>query len=136
MSLLARLFMILAVAVFAASPVMACCLNHPVEASAETHHTDTLPCHGETETAASEPVSHTNMADCPGCADCATAMLQAEAADHSEALASVHDLQLTLIQGDQWTGFEAPRIVRTTGPPHGASVVPDTPITLKQRFLI
>jgi hypothetical protein len=136
MNLFTRLLMILAVAIFAASPVMACCLNNHVEASAETHSVDATPCHGEAEPTASKPISDNNLEGCPGCAECETAMLQAQTADPSAVLASGQELQLMSLQGDQWTGFNAPLVVRTTGPPHDLSRVPDTPITLKQRFLI
>jgi hypothetical protein len=136
MTRLIRLFMILAVAVFAASPVMACCVTGPAVASVANDQSEAPPCHDEADSMASAPASDDNSVDCPGCADCETAMLQTKATGQHLLPASATDLHLVPVSVNQWTGFEAPRILRTTGPPRASPVLPNTPVSLKQRFLV
>lgn len=133
---LTRLFMILAVAVFAASPVMACCVTGPAEASVANDQSEAPSCHDDADNMASAPAADDNTADCPGCADCETAMLQAKTVDLPTILASAADLHLVAVSVDQWSGFDAPRILHTTGPPRASPRSPNTPTSLKQRFLI
>ncbi len=136
MNLLTRLFMLLAIAAFAASPVMACCITGHAQASAATIQAEAPPCHGNMESEAAAPMSQDTPADCPGCGDCEAAMLAAETADQATVLTSTDDLQLLPIEVNRWTGYETPRILRTTGPPRASPGLPDTPISLKQRLLV
>lgn len=136
MNLFTRLLLILAVAAFAASPVMACCMTGHAQAGAEIIQAEAPPCHGNAEAEAAAPMSHDTPADCPGCADCETAMLPAKTADQAVILSSVDDLQLLPVEVSGWTGYETPRMLRTTGPPPAPPGRPNTPISLKQRLLV
>jgi len=128
--------MILAVAAFAASPVMACCMTGLAQTGEATIEAKAPSCHGNMEAEAATPMSHDTPADCPGCADCESAMLAAKTADQATMLASADDLQLSPVEINRWTGYETPRTLRTTGPPRAPPGLPNTPISLKQRLLV
>jgi len=136
MNLFTRLLMILAVAAFAAGPVMACCMTGHAQTGETIIQAEAPPCHGNMEAEAATPMSHDNPADCPGCADCESAMLAAKTADQAKVLTSADDLQLSPVEANRWTGYETPRILRTTGPPRLSLGLPNTPISLKQRLLV
>jgi hypothetical protein len=64
MKLFTRLFMIMAVAVFAASPVMACCITEYAQPGAATIQTEAPPCHGDMESESAAPMADDAPADC------------------------------------------------------------------------
>lgn len=136
MHLFTRLFMILAVAAFVAIPVMACCMAGHAQTGKATIQAEAPPCHGNMESEAAAPMSHDTPADCPGCADCESAMLAAKTADQATMLTSADDLLLLPVEVTRWAGYETPRILRTTGPPRAPPGLPNTPISLKQRLLV
>lgn len=134
MSKLTRLLMLLAVALLAARPVMACCLDgHPVSHMAPTD-VETSPCHDVQDTIPAG-LSGEAPVDCPSQLDCETALRHAQTFDDGTLLASVlKDVPLPAVLA-RFDGFEAPRLVLKTGPPGDPPPLTTTPVRLKQRLL-
>lgn len=139
---LARLMMLIAVAAFATSPVMACCLNG--HAGSETGFVEVAAshCHGksaEPQTAESleEHAQFPSPTSCPGCLNCDLGILQAQSIEDG-ALNNppTFDDILIVHHEMQFVGFEYETIVLKTGPPEIFDRRPDTPLSLKQRLLI
>uniref|UniRef100_UPI0030F78B36 hypothetical protein n=1 Tax=Hyphomonas sp. TaxID=87 RepID=UPI0030F78B36 len=136
MTLFTRLLMILAVAAFAATPIMACCMTGHAQTHAMTIQAEAPPCHDELAPDAAKPMPGDMVADCPGCADCESAMLAARTADQATLLSSAGQVQLSPVEVNRWTGYDIPRTLRTTGPPRASPRLPTTPVSLKQRLLV
>jgi len=136
MNLLTRLCLTLVVVTFAAGPVIDCCLLGHAEASVAVSQTDAPPCHGAADDASQPQPSPQEHSECPGCTDCDAPMLQATAMDNAVAPASGHELQPAPVAARQWSGFDTPLVVRTTGPPSSSPPIRTSPISLKQRLLI
>ena len=137
---LSRLLILIAVAIVAARPVMACCLTghgEPVLAEAAT---ETPPCHGDTssthETNAADEDVDRATADCPGCFDCDAAMMQAHTVDDGALLTQLPTEIPLAVLASRFEGFEHKATVFKTGPPGDPPLTTLTPITLKQRLLI
>lgn len=136
MTLFTRLLMILAVAAFAATPIMACCMTGHAQTHAMTIQAEAPHCHDDMQPGAGKPVSGDMVADCPGCADCEPAMLGARSTDQATLLASAGQVQLSPVKADRRTGYDTPRTLQTTGPPRASPRLPTTPVSLKQRLLV
>ena len=137
---LTRLFMLIAVALAAAQPVMACCLAGHADVVAVQNSTETAPCHGEMSLSGHgktvEAKHLPSPTECPGCLDCDTAVMQAQSFDSGVLLTKdSQETPLTILSA-RFDGFEHKITVFTTGPPGDRPVHRPTPITLKQRLLI
>ncbi len=116
---------------------MACCMTGHAQTGEAIIQAEAPPCHGTMKSETAAPMSKDTTADSPGCADCETAMLASKTADQSTVLTSADDFQLLPVEVNRWTGYETPRILRTTGPPRVTTGLPtSTPISLKQRLLV
>lgn len=139
---LARLMMLFAVAAFATSPVMACCLNGHADHEAEIVEVASSHCHGnpaqpETAETSEEHPGYPSPIDCLGCLDCDMGVLQAKsieigALSNQSNSDSIH----IAYHVTEFVGFEHKAIVLKTGPPGLLDRQPDTPLRLKQRLLI
>ena len=139
---LARLMMLFAVAAFATSPVMACCLNGHADHEAEIVEVASSHCHGnsaqpETAESPEEHPAFPSPIDCPGCLDCDMGILQAQSIE-VDALSnqSNSDSIHFAYHVTEFVGFEHKAIVLKTGPLGLIDRRPDTPLRLKQRLLI
>ena len=137
---LTRLFMLIAVALVATQPVMACCLTGHADAVAAQSSTETPPCHGEkshSDHGKTDQANHLpSPTECPGCLDCDTAVMQAQSFDSGVLLTKDSQETPLTISSARFDGFEHKTMVFTTGPPGDLPVHRPTPITLKQRLLI
>ena len=136
---LTRFLILIAVALTAARPVMACCftghgVSHMTEAAAEAS-----PCHGEQQGAeqhAPTPSDAANLFDCPGCADCNIAVANTSVSVPDAVLAAgALEIPFTALS----THFEAREftpLALKTGPPGAPPALRSTPVSLKQRLLI
>lgn len=140
MLVLARLLTLLAVLLVAAQPVMACCLTGQAAPHIEMSQDTEPPCHGDgmgMETA-SDGITHSmpGTADCPGCADCDSPVMKAQAIDNTAVLSpSASEIPVAL-RAVHFPGFAHPPVILQTGPPGAPPFVPVTPLELKQRLLI
>lgn len=135
---LGRLLVIIAAAIFAAQPVMACCLTGHSETQIAQVSAEP-PCHGDANDAGPNRQTHdqntSDASDCPGCLDCDSAIMQTQSQDDLTVLASASlDLPIQTLEA-RFSGFEHRLVVRTTGPPRDPPARLLTPVTLKQRFL-
>ncbi len=140
MTRLTRLLILMAVALMAARPVMACCLvGHGQPAVAEIQ-AQLPPCHDTAPTlpgADEAMVSDlTDRPDCPGCADCDSAVMQAQSASNDAVLTPGPSETPLAVLSVAFPGFDHPPVVFKTGPPADPAPVRLTPITLRQRLLI
>lgn len=137
---LTRFLILIAVAVMAARPVMACCLTGHGEPQITQASADMPPCHGEQS--APEHSEQTgdherpSPADCPGCFDCDAGVMQAQSFDDGTLLVQNSTEIPVAILTARFEGFEHKSIVLKTGPPGDPPRIHTTPITLKQRLLI
>ena len=142
---LTRLIVLIAVALLAARPAMACCASgHDTVPDQEIAAEDTS-CQGKGGMAAhtthapdeapAEPASHTD--DCPGCSICTTAMAHAQTFDDARVLVQAQsDAPVAVLAARaNDTRFKAVPL-KTGGPPGTLPRRHDTPITLKQRLLV
>lgn len=138
MRLFARFLAILAVAIVAAQPVMACCLAGHAEAQIAQMSAEP-PCHGDTHDAApgAQTDAHdlANPRDCPGCPDCDRAAIGAQNFDDQAVLATGPSETPAGETATDFAGFEPRRVVLTTGPPRDPPLLHSSPVTLKQRLL-
>lgn len=137
---LTRLLLLLAVALVAARPVMACCLTGHSEPAASHLQAEAPPCHGESNTShATTGKSDHQPAlpmECPGCVDCDLAVMQAQSVDDGALITQgSSDIPIAMI-GSRFAGFQHEPTVYKTGPPGEPPGIHQTPITLKQRQLI
>lgn len=137
---LTRLFILIAVALVATQPVMACCLAGHADAVTVQSPPETLPCHGEmshSDHGKTDAIYHLpSPTECPGCLDCDTAVTQAQSFDTNVLLTKdSQETSLTALTA-RFDGFEHKTTVFTTGPPGDPTISRPTPITLKQRLLI
>lgn len=137
----ARFFSVLAVALLAAQPVMACCLTGHAQPAATEMSAD-MPCHDainsgpDHKDAAGPSTENQNGPDCPGCPDCNASTMQAQpSADETYQSKSAADFEFAAIE-IRFTGFVPRSLVQATGPPRNWSLPVISPITLKQRLLI
>ncbi len=142
MSLTARLLALVAMALLAAQPVMACCLAGHAGTTAVAAAPASPPCHDAgmdmgAEANADAGATHgRGPAHCPGCLDCDSPVMQAQASDGGAILAGTRpDVPLALRAAD-FPGFATRPVVLKTGPPDAAPRRHETPLTLKQRLLI
>ncbi len=135
-----RLLILIAVALTAARPVMACCLAGHDEAHGAETAVQAPPCHGVPQegarhvpAAASDPF---NPFDCPGCVDCNVAVANADVPVADAVLAAgASEIPFTVLS----TPFEAREftpLALKTGPPGDPPALRSTPVSLKQRLLI
>jgi len=134
-----RLLMIVAVAIFAAQPVMACCLTGHAEPPRVQMPAEPA-CHDDMhDAAAGTPMDTHNTADqpeCPGSPGCDKAVMQAQAfEDWTVSTAGPVEIPAGVVEA-RYTGFEPHRIVLTTGPPRDRPPPLSSPVILKQRLLI
>ena len=138
---LTRLLIMMIVAIFAAQPVMACCLSAHESTPVVAERAE-LPCHGDTHDAAAQAqdgVANTSSSrlDCPGCLDCDSLIMAVQAQEDPGFLAaSAPDEAAEVAPGTRFAGFETRLLVLATGPPREVSLPLHTPISLKQRLLI
>lgn len=137
---LTRLLILIAVALVATQPIMACCLAGHAEPAASHTSVEAPPCHGEaplsahgdSETDQQKPAPM----DCPGCLDCDSAVMQAQSFENGALLTQLSaEIPLAVI-ASQFEGFGHTETVFKTGPPGDPTLPLSTPITLKQRLLI
>lgn len=138
MRILSRLLAILAVALVAAQPVMACCLVGHDAVAQDAALVSDPPCHDSGMQMS--PADHADAAkdtgDCPGCNDCDSPLMQAQAADDSTLLSSSSAEISDAVLAAQFPGFAHRPVIFKTGPPGAPKLPLSTPITLKQRLLI
>lgn len=132
--------MILIVAIFAAQPVMACCLTGHADVSV-AEITAEPPCHGDAENGSVQARDGMHNAsdpfDCPGCRDCDTAIMEAQVQHDWTVLTSVPSDDVPVIALEKrFPGFEPRLMVLSTGPPRDISFPLLSPVSLKQRLLI
>lgn len=133
-----RLLALLTVAFIVAQPVMGCCLvGHPAPALEVVQDANPF-CHGNgmpmAPVASDDPDQGND--DCPGCDDCDSPVMQAQASDDSAVLSAVA-LEIPLAAFDaKFRGFGHEPTILKTGPPDDPTLPLTTPITLKQRLLI
>lgn len=137
---LTRLLVLISVALLAARPVMACCLTGHGEPAVSDIQTEAPPCHGEASVPHQQTAEkqHTPPlpADCPGCFDCDSAIMQAQTVNNDILLAQPSsEIPLAILEA-RFVGFEQKAVVLKTGPPGDPPPLLHTPITLKQRLLI
>ncbi len=143
MHAMVRLLALLAMALLAAQPVMACCLTgHAPVAHAGAGSPP--PCHdsmaqmpatpdGQSRDIASGPGA--DPVDCPGCIDCDSTMMQAQSGgDTAVSPNTPGPVGLAAVE-TRFPGFEPRLMVRATGPPGRLFIAHTTPVTLKQRLL-
>ena len=140
MRLLYRLLMTLMIAVFAAQPVMACCLTGHQSAQATVEHAEP-PCHDAVNEGTTDSSDNKGNASapsgCPGCVDCDMLMLAAPAPDNLGLVtANVFDDPGLIAAEARSEEFEPRLLVLSTGPPRNFSPPLYTPISLKQRLQI
>jgi len=138
MNIWSRLFAVLAIALLAVQPVMACCLVGHEAAAQETSQVASPPCHDSSmQMASGQNVDTEQHSDeCPGCYDCDSALMQAQASDDSTALSASSSEVPYAVLAAQFPGFAHDPVIFKTGPPGEPSLPLSTPITLKQRLLI
>jgi len=138
MNIWSRLFAFLAVALLAAQPVMACCLVGQAAAAQETSQVASPPCHdsGMQMAPAQNANTEQDSDECPGCYDCNSALMQAQASDDSTALSASSAEVSYVVLAAEYPGFGHDPVIFKTGPPGEPSLPLSTPITLKQRLLI
>lgn len=137
---LTRLLVLIAVALMASRPVMACCftgheVSHMAEAAAQAQ-----PCHGdqqEAERRAPAAPSHAATPfDCPGCADCNIAVAKTGVSVPDAVLAAgASEIPFTVLSA-QFEAREFTPLALKTGPPGDPPALRATPVSLKQRLLI
>ena len=137
---LTRLLFLIAVALVATQPIMACCLAGHAEPAASDTSVEAPPCHGEAPLSAlgdnetdQQPPS---PMDCPGCLDCDSAVMQAQSFENGALLTQLSpEIPLAVI-ASRFEGFGHTETIFKTGPPGDPPLPLSTPITLKQRLLI
>jgi len=137
---LTRLLILIAVALVATLPIMACCLAGHAEPAASHTSVETPPCHGEAPLSAhgdsetgQQPPAPT---DCPGCLDGDSAVMHAQSFENGALLTQVSpEIPLAVI-ASRFEGFGHAETIFKTGPPGDPPLPRATPITLKQRLLI
>ena len=137
---LTRLLVLISIAVLVARPVMACCLaGHGAPAPPQVQ-AETQPCHGALSAGHPDRVGTDHRPappmDCPGCFDCETAIIQAQALDGSGVLAQAPSDVALAILVSRFAGFEPAPTVFKTGPPADPLLSPRTLVDLKQHLLI
>lgn len=130
-----RLFMLLAIVVFAASPLMACCLTGHAQTTVSTIQSEALSCHNSASAKSTKSISVDIPSDCPGCIDCETTTLTAEAIDHTTVPPLVETQQLIILV-NRWINHDEPYVLRTAPPPRTPPRLHTTPTSLKQRLLV
>jgi hypothetical protein len=140
MLVLARLLTVLAVLLVTAQPVMACCLAGQTAPIIKMSPDTEQPCHGDgmRMQTASDGVTHSmpGDADCPGCTDCDSPVMQAQALDNAAVLSpSASEIPVAL-HAVHFPGFAHTPVILKTGPPEAPPFVHVTPLELKQRLLI
>ncbi|MEM6415590.1 MAG: hypothetical protein AAF720_13150 [Pseudomonadota bacterium] len=137
---LTRLLILIAVALVATQPIMACCLTGHAEPAASHTSIEAAPCHGEAslsshgDTKTDQP-SPSPM-DCPGCLDCDSAVMQAQSFENGVTFTQLSpEIPVTVI-ASRFEGFGHSETIFKTGPPGDPPLPLSTPITLKQRLLI
>ncbi|MFH1517225.1 MAG: hypothetical protein ABIH17_05000 [Pseudomonadota bacterium] len=138
---LSRLVIMVIVAIFAAQPVMACCLTGHEAPSVVAEQAEPS-CHGDThdnaaETQAGVTDTSTGPLDCPGCPDCDSLIMAVQAPDYTGILtASAPETAVAMAPKMEFAGFEPQFHTLATGPPRDVSLPLRSPISLKQRLLI
>lgn len=138
---LRHIVLMILVALFAANPVMACCLSGHSQVTEVSAVEDTPPCH---EIARSAPHSGVSGADvetqsetlCPGCTGCYSAILTASTAEDGIYLQKIDDTGMILPRQAHLVPASHAVLLRKTGPPGQRVVLAQTPVRLKQRLLI
>lgn len=136
---LTRFLILIAVALVAARPVMACCLTGHGELAIQDVQAEAPPCHGETlspQHAARQDHQPSSPMACPGCLDCDASLMQAQSVDDSALLTQPPSETPLAVIASRFDGFEHQSIVLKTGPPGDPLSLHETPLTLKQRLLI
>jgi len=137
---LTRLLILVSVAILATQPVMACCLTGHGEPAITEAASEAPPCHGEVpaqhQTSNTGDHDQPTPADCPGCFDCDSAIMQAQTFDTNILLTQSSNQAPLAIIAARFDGFEYKPVVLKTGPPGDPPPTHYTPITLKQRLLI
>jgi len=138
MDIWSRLFAVLAIALLATQPVMACCLVGHEAAAQETSQVASPPCHdsGMPMAPAENTDTEEGSNECPGCYDCDSALMQAQTSDDSTALTASSAEVSYAVLAAEYPGFAHAPVIFKTGPPGEPSLPLSTPITLKQRLLI
>lgn len=137
---LTRLLILIAVALVATQPIMACCLAGHAEPAASHTSVDVPPCHGEAPLSAhgdgktgQQPPA---PMDCPSCLDCDSAVMQAQSFENGALLKQLSpEIPLAVI-ASRFEGFGHTETIFKTGPPGDPPLPLSTPIILKQRLLI
>jgi hypothetical protein len=138
---LTRLLILIAVALVATQPIMACCLAGHAEPVASHTSVDKPPCHGEAPLSAHGDSKMDQQQlpapmDCPGCLDCDSAVMQAQTFETGALLTQLSpEIPLAVIDS-RFEGFGQAETIFKTGPPGDPPLPLSTPITLKQRLLI
>ncbi|WP_149037353.1 hypothetical protein [Hirschia baltica] len=142
---IARLLTIFAMIAMISAPAMACCLTgHDDAAHLEigVNHdsaamSDTDTCH---DTMAAMQVDQTPAApsapDCAGCFDCETTLASTDDALQPAPFSAAQSADLVTTLTTRFSGFDAPRLVLTTGPPALDHIANLTLVELKQFLLI
>lgn len=138
MRALTRFFAILAVALVAAQPVMACCLAGHGAVAQKVAQVSDPPCHdsGMQMAPADKAGAAQDTDDCPGCYDCDSPLMQAQEAEDSTLLSSSSAEIPYAMLAVQFPRFAHQPVIFKTGPPGAPQLPLSTPITLKQRLLI
>lgn len=137
---LTRLLILIAVALVATQPIMACCLTGHAESAASHTSVEAPPCHGEAPLS-THGDSKTDQQppapmDCPGCLDCDSAVMQAQSFETGALLTQLSPEMSLAVITSRFEGFGHTETIFKTGPPGDPPLPISTPITLKQRLLI
>lgn len=137
---LTRHLLLIAVALLAARPVMACCVVGHGESYQLVSLSAAPPCHESMSHAASvtghQDSRNQPSTDCSGCPDCQSVVMAAQSVTNGAVLTGAsNDHPLAMI-ASRFVGFEFKPTVLTTGPPNYRPPPAQTPIALKQRLLI
>lgn len=131
-----RLFMLLAIMVFAASPLMACCTSGHAQTAADTIQSEASPCHNNASAKSTKPIPADIPSDCPGCIDCESTILQVQTTDQTTVPPLIEVQQQLLIMVGSWIKYDEPYVLHKTAPPPAPPRLHTTPTSLKQRLLV
>lgn len=141
MTKLRPIVMVILVALFAANPVMACCVVGHSKVTDASAVEDAPPCHEMARSTPHSGVSGTDVETqsetlCPGCTGCDSAVLTASTAEDGIYLQKIDDTGMILPRRAHLVPASHVVLLRKTGPPGQRVVLAQTPVRLKQRLLI
>lgn len=138
MKALARIPLILAVALFGLQPAFACCCLGDLAGSAQEPATGVPPCHEVPETPETGQADAQSGASthCEGCADCADfESVPAVGAGQALTASELPAFKLPPAAAHNPAAAVRPQTIRIAGPPAAVPRVAQTPVLLKQRLL-